>query len=352
MKILVLSDLHLEQSKSNTFPERDECRDSDYDVVVLAGDIARGAAGIEWAANSFRGKEIVYVAGVTEFLGATLEPTLEHLRDVACKLQVHFLERDVIEIDGIRFLGATLWSDYAMPDEHNRVRSTSESLKCINDFDAISTERPLGKYLPTDESRQRKFLPQDARDIHIETMNWLQEELAKGDPARTVVVTHHDPHLYTVMSGDAQDLTPGAFITDLTHLIGRSFLWVHGYRHQGTDYRVGDTQVLANPRGYEGPNGFAENEIFAGGMIVEFIAASQMTKPDDRARALQSAGYLMRELLMDDDLYVQIKEALRLTLQYYPTPLQLEAMISEVDQLTRDGPGTHWLAPNIRHQSI
>jgi hypothetical protein len=35
-------------------------------------------------------------------------------------------------------------------------------------------------------------------------------------------------------------------------------VWCHGHMHNFTDYMVGDTRVLANPRGYKGYEAIAE----------------------------------------------------------------------------------------------
>lgn len=70
MRILVLSDLHrelwsasdasrthfLEQSQ----PDLGTCKP---DVVVLAGDIDTGDRAVQWAAESFSGTQVIYVAG-------------------------------------------------------------------------------------------------------------------------------------------------------------------------------------------------------------------------------------------------------------------------------------------------
>lgn len=66
MKILVLSDLHLEFGKLAPV-HKDRRIDEGVDVVVLAGDIAEGVQGILWARETFVTKEIVYVAGNHEF---------------------------------------------------------------------------------------------------------------------------------------------------------------------------------------------------------------------------------------------------------------------------------------------
>jgi hypothetical protein len=80
MKIRVLSDLHLEFQ--DWVPPK-----SDADIVVLAGDIHVGIRGIEWARRSF-----------------PLLPVVE----------VDVLDGRGAIVGGVRFLGATLWTDFAL----------------------------------------------------------------------------------------------------------------------------------------------------------------------------------------------------------------------------------------------
>lgn len=109
MKIMVLSDLHLE---SLTFePDQEALRAAD--VIVLAGDIHPGVEDIVWARQTFEDKPVVYVAGNHEFYGGDWDQTLDQMRQTAKANDVHFLEDDCVTIAGVRFLGCTLWTDFA-----------------------------------------------------------------------------------------------------------------------------------------------------------------------------------------------------------------------------------------------
>lgn len=106
MKIALYSDLHRECGPWEPPPAAAEA-----DVSLLAGDIGPHTHGLEWAAHAFGGQEfaastVLYVAGNHDYYGAGLG-LLEQLRRNSAG-RVRFLERDIIEIDGIRFLGCTL----------------------------------------------------------------------------------------------------------------------------------------------------------------------------------------------------------------------------------------------------
>jgi hypothetical protein len=79
-----------------------------------------------------------------------------------------------------------------------------------------------------------------------------------------VVVTHHAPTTLSIAEWFKHDtLMNGAFASDLTDFIldrPQIKLWTHGHMHNVSDYMIGDTRVVCNPRGYvgyeEGPKNF------------------------------------------------------------------------------------------------
>lgn len=267
MKLLVLSDLHLEFGRLSTVKDGRGIEDG-ADVVVLAGDIAEGERGIRWARETFISKEIVYVAGNHEFYGHGFEALMDRMREVARQMDVHFLERDEVTISGVRFLGTTLWTNFELYGSPALAMHLSG--KRMNDFQYIKTFRGFARQADGCIGL-RNFKPEDARQEHYLSVAWLDAELAKGDPARTVVVTHHAPSQQSLHPRfDGDDLSP-CYISDLPHLLGRSALWIHGHVHNSFDYRVQGTRVVANPRGYitSKKHGTPENGAFDPALVVQ-----------------------------------------------------------------------------------
>ncbi len=237
MKIQLASDLHLE-FLTQLFPsERLIEPQPDADVLVLAGDIANGTLGIrrfaDWPVP------VLYVAGNHEAYGEDQDEVLVALRDAARGTSVRFLERDRLDLDGVRFLGCTLWTSYDLDAATGTTRRAAMDAanRSVYDHQVIRLA-------------ERAFRPEDARGIHLESRRWLEAELARPFDGPTVVVTHHGVHPDSVHPRFAgSDVNP-AFITDLGPLLDRADLWLHGHVHDSFDYRVGRARVVANPRGY------------------------------------------------------------------------------------------------------
>lgn len=114
MRILVISDIHLEFGPFG-FPTLMP----DFDVMVFAGDIGKPVAkAVQWIAEQqvdhFKGRPAIYVAGNHEFYGTELKSNLIEGSAAAETFGVHFLSRNTVVLNGVRFIGCILWTDYRL----------------------------------------------------------------------------------------------------------------------------------------------------------------------------------------------------------------------------------------------
>jgi len=264
MKLQILSDLHIEHMRGKSFkPAR-----TNADVVVLAGDIHEGTAGLEWARAQFPHQEIVAVAGNHEFYDQVWATTLPAMRKVGAKLGVHFLERDVVELFGDRFLGTTLWTDFDLYGETVRDRCLREARISMNDYRYIRLQTL--RHEDMGPKQWAMLTAEQTRQWCLSAKAWLAEQLAIPFAGKTVVVTHHLPSLRSVHPKYAGDLLNAAFASDLSSLFGVPDLWTHGHTHESCNYEFGSgTQVVCNPRGYPRPDGTYENRAFRDDLVID-----------------------------------------------------------------------------------
>lgn len=273
MRLLILSDLHLEQSG-------DFIVDSDlvYDAVVLAGDIySVGTRAIQWAKSWFASTPVLLVPGNHEFYGCTLELELLRMQVETRDSNVHLLDRSAIELGGIRFLGCTLWTDFQLPIEGpdgsvgapDVEHALEEANSAMNDFRQISVAlRSHGGVEFFD--KDRPLLAEDTLARHWIERDWLRRELLEPFSGRTVVVTHHAPSMESVASRWRADWCTPAFVSNLPDSFFEvPTLWVHGHTHSSFDYHRGKCRVVANPRGYRTWDGGFENPQFRSDYVVD-----------------------------------------------------------------------------------
>ncbi len=234
LRLHVLSDLHVEFAAFEPPPV-------DVDAVVLAGDIALGTEGVELARRWSGGRPVLFVAGNHEYYRHALPALTGELKAAAAGSDVHVLENDEVVLDGVRFLGCTLWSDFMAAGADELERSMAVGGRLLNDYGLIAWSED-----------GRALRPQDTRDLHLASRDWLAERLATPHDGPTVVITHHAPLVRVRPSAPVARALVGAFASDLSELMtaDRAALWIYGHTHRAADFEVNGTRVLSNPRGY------------------------------------------------------------------------------------------------------
>lgn len=207
MKIHVLSDLHLEFAAFNPEP-------TDANTVVLAGDINVRSSGIESARETFPDQEIIYVAGNHEFYGSQRLELILKLQEQCALYEVHFLDNRAIQLQTdndekpVRFLGATLWTDFLLFGDELREKCIMYGEMHLNDFRRIGDGRI-------------DFSPQKSIQLHKQSLFFLKGELDVPFDGETVVITHHLPSMHSVAERYKLDLLSACFASELSHFFGK-----------------------------------------------------------------------------------------------------------------------------------
>lgn len=257
-----MSDLHLEFDGQNPI---DTSNPEQADVLVLAGDIfvaedlkrwtledvqlphesKRAISAVRYRsfldAVAAKYKHVVYVAGNHEFYHGKFRETLDIIAKECTENygNVHFLENGYVDIEDVRFVGGTVWTNC---NNHDPVTMLTLQYG-MNDYRVITN----------DERGYTKLRPVHTLERHVATVDYIRNHLA----TKTVVVTHHAPSFQSVdpkYAGDGE--LNGGYASNLEEFIldhPQIAYWCHGHMHGEFDYKVGDyTRVVCNPRGYPG----------------------------------------------------------------------------------------------------
>jgi Icc-related predicted phosphoesterase len=213
--------------------------DVDPDLLVLAGDVHVKERGLKWIFEQKFKVPVLYVLGNHEFYREKFPGLIDKLKKEAEGSNVHVLENNSIDIGGYRFFGCTLWSDMALlGDEHVASIVAAETM---NDYRLIRLSKTY-----------RRISPGDTKAWHSRSVRMLRGFLESGDPARSIVVTHHAPSLQSIVDRYRSDRMSAAFASNMDDFIleHQPRLWIHGHTHESFDYQIGKTRVVCNPRGY------------------------------------------------------------------------------------------------------
>jgi len=267
MKIALCSDLHLE------FQDINIQNTENADVLILSGDIlvaedlhnhseekVKIAVMIDSLSRrqdtalrfrdfmkrcSFQFPHVVVIAGNHEFYHGNWKASIQYLRDEYSKFpNIYFLEQELKVIDDVTFIGATLWTDCNKGDP-----LTLHALgDMMNDF----------RIIRNDELGFTKLRPAHTAQRHKQTISYFKSVLTDRKDNKVVVVGHHAPSTLSIhdrYKHPVHSLMNGGYHSDLSDFIldhPQIKLWTHGHMHDPSDYMIGDTRVVCNPRGYAG----------------------------------------------------------------------------------------------------
>ena len=257
MNIQLLSDLHLESNPhfvAQPLPHAD--------VLVLAGDIGSyqpdsalsrlgiedfGLARFSPLPVSKGGADwptpVLFIPGNHEYDGQDFDVATTRLREACERWGLIWLEQQSIVLQGVRFVGCTLWTDFDALNGDSLAASLSGRDKAF---------RAANYYLRKNHSLRggEPMLATEMRALGLQSQAWLRGTLDQPFDGSTAVVTHFAPSL---LSADPRyGLTPGTagFCNALDDLLPSAQLWLHGHLHCPQDYLSQGCHVVANPLGY------------------------------------------------------------------------------------------------------
>ena len=271
MNIQLLSDLHLE-----SHPHFAAQPLAGADVLVLAGDIGsyqQDSALTRLAVPDFGlarfsprpvhdggaawPTPVIFVPGNHEYDGLEFDEAHQRLRQACERWGLIWLEQESVVLQGVRFVGCTLWSDF---DGLSSAAGTADNDHAAAAPGALAEQlkardkafRAANFYLRKNHSLQggAPLLAEQLRERALESQRWLRQALATGFDGPTVAVTHFAP---SMLSADPRyGLTPGTagFCNALDDLLPAAKLWLHGHLHCPQDYVSRGCRVVANPLGY------------------------------------------------------------------------------------------------------
>lgn len=248
MRIQYASDIHLE-FRGGPFPA---LLKPAAPILVLAGDVGRPDKPeyrnlLSYCSRNW--EHTVVIAGNHEYYNDRTKDwwtrfpphTMTHRRGMCATAaaefpNVYFLQQGRKVIDGVAFLGATLWTDLRDPK------------------DALTAETRMSDFHVITETGAAPITAADVNRSHWEDRSWLLREIAAcAEEARpAVVVTHHLPSFQLIASRFAgAGRINAAFASDVEELIRPPVAaWIAGHTHVGVHAHINGVQVCVNPVGY------------------------------------------------------------------------------------------------------
>lgn len=263
--ISYISDLHVEFSPWQS-------KGMGGDIRVFAGDICdqarSGTSPIQWIANQPERTPAIFVPGNHDFYGHSIPDRLAQWKHEIREFPwIHILDDSSVTIDGIHFLGGTLWSGLELWGEPSS-QLALDIQRGIRDFDAIFHENQ-------DFAEAHRMLKAMGNDAHQSNLiRWFsvhemicrhhgtREFLERECTPDSIVITHFPPHPSGIPEKYREHRLSPYFCNNMSLIRAGNAprIWISGHMHNEFDHTVANTRMLCNPRGYphewtEGDNG-------------------------------------------------------------------------------------------------
>jgi hypothetical protein len=267
-RLWILSDLRIDLDPAATLPDPLPS----FDALLVAGGLRPGLdAALRWLATALGGRQgtrpVILVPGNVEFwTDVPVGEALARGRRLAAELGIHLLSDDTVRIGplggpGLHVVGATLWTDWSLDGPFAGRLARTMARRSWPDAQRIRSRR------------ERAWSPLDALGVHARSRAYVEDVLtgiahqALGCPApvgalvdgvmagdRAVVLTCHGPSRHSLPDDWPgwllDEWLPASLVSGLEDIMlgwGAPALWVHGNVPRGVRYRIGRTEVVANP---------------------------------------------------------------------------------------------------------
>ena len=267
MKICVISDLHIDQSRWDW----DVLQDHPADLVIVAGDISNDIMrNCTWLAKLRTiYPKVLWIAGNHDYYNSGFHETRiytpgdpphpyyvaemrEHYRQFSEHHDIHFLDPGSVTIDGVTFVGATGWHDYVAGEPYTREQQISVWHDYIND-----------RFIRWNADEPSHVNPCQAGNIDAA---YLDQAVARAT-GPCVAITHHIPHrslLWQKPHDPIWTAMHGSFANTQLEKIQSPDLkyWIYGHTHARGMKTINGCKYVCNARGYPGENSHWEPVVF------------------------------------------------------------------------------------------
>jgi predicted phosphodiesterase len=246
MKIKIISDLHID---FEPYVDRIDA-DSKDTVLAIVGDTCEikrvGKFKEFWEQLCPNYREVITIPGNHEYYGSSFNTAVNKLRENTAHIpNLTILDREIKVIDDVTFIGATLWTDMKKGDP-----VTMFLIKdMMNDFKYIRVG-------PKGEPFQKRWTPELSVATHMRDLEFIKKSLNELETQKVVVLSHHAPSGLSVDSRFIGHIANPAYYSDLEYLFFDYTIdyWFHGHMHSSHDYKINNTRIICNPKGYRDEN--------------------------------------------------------------------------------------------------
>jgi Icc-related predicted phosphoesterase len=235
-KIFLCSDMHHE------IFGKDEAIDvpAEADIAIIAGDLEYMPKALEITGKTAdkSGLPVIFVPGNHEYYHRDYE-AMNELANIYEHENVHILINRSVTLNGIRFIGTPLWSNFLAFGEGLQEVSMEVAERYINDFRVI-------------KSNGKPITAEMMLGWHLEARHFLETELSKPFNGKTVIVTHFPPSYQLCHDRFMGEPLSPYFNAECDDIIKKyqHAAWCYGHTHSAVEKIIHGVPMFSNMGGY------------------------------------------------------------------------------------------------------
>lgn len=255
------SDIHLEMRK--TIPIIKPVKDKNV-YLCLCGDI--GNPYLEnyekfLKIHSELFTHILIISGNHEYYSVrnivSIGETDAMIEKIVSKYKnITYLNKSGLIIDGVKFIGCTLWSDVSsIPDIAEKVMNDYKYIYVKKNKKNNKKNKNQDKSQnSSDEKYKRLLKASDVCEMNKECIEWIKHEINKFKETdkykKIIILTHHAPSFSML---NKSDVYSPCYATNYNDIMGKPVsIWISGHSHHSNHIRINNTLCVSNCMGYPG----------------------------------------------------------------------------------------------------
>ncbi len=269
MKIDITSDLHFDMWVKITHPEYQQEKqfnilfekiipENHSEILCIAGDLGHYNQQNEFALTILKKwyKHILFVHGNHDlYLVSETQSRMYHhnsferlneMKELANKIEgVHFLEGNIVEIEGKKFCGTGLWYDFQYG-----VKNYGLTIQDLSKYwQQYMTDSRLIEVISLDSETESGMID------NISYFKSELEKLKKVYQQSDVILTHVGPD-WSMIKEHHKNAGTSFFYFDGEELLQNCYgkTWLYGHTHDPVSYDKYGCKLICNPLGYPHEN--------------------------------------------------------------------------------------------------
>lgn len=237
LRVSFISDIHLSEKNKLISKDLVKLRKSNVDVLLILGDISSDPSDwnefLQIIRKYFSVGPVLFLMGNHEYYSHDINTaTKEYAQAIQNDNDAYILDNSNIIINGVNFIGSTLWSSFELGKDMSVAEKQVFAFKRVKNGDRYITKNEI-------------------LEIHRQSLIFIQNSIQNSTFECNIVMTHYAPIIIKNLKKLSGFELDGAQCSPLENFIikNKPQYWLYGHIHEPSKKVVGETILMNNAFG-------------------------------------------------------------------------------------------------------